>query len=143
METIYKVDLNKTKGEGEFTCPVCGSVISPDDFDEKSYKIIEIRTLDNEIDEILLKCNKCHNTISVVGFDKFNPEKKTKKSRKLKGSTDKQILQLLGNGSNLTINEIAKEIQKNQKTVYKALKKLFQEGKIENNAKTRTYKVVD
>ena len=53
--------------------------------------------------------------------------------------TDKQILQLLQEGSPLTLLEIADMLEKKPKTVFRALRKLFEKGKIECDPRTRRY----
>jgi DNA-binding CsgD family transcriptional regulator len=144
MKKLYRVDLNKIEGTGDFPCPVCKSILSPEDMDEKVYKVLEVRSVGDDLDEILLQCNNCKTTISVTGFEKQNDssEKKLSKKKPLKGKTDKQILQILEDGSSLTLNELAEILDKKPKMVYKALKKLFEKGKISNNAATRTYMLV-
>ena len=139
-QTIYKVNLTKIDGPGDFNCPVCRTFISPDDMDEKTYKILEVRSEGNFLAEVLLQCNKCHNTIRLVGFDVLREptEEKTIKV-KPKGKTDKQILQLLEDGSSLTLYEIADELGKKPKVVFKAIRKLFEKGKIITNPATRSY----
>jgi DNA-binding IclR family transcriptional regulator len=53
---------------------------------------------------------------------------------------DEQVLELLkSSGSPLTLNEIAEKIGKPSKAVYKALRKLFESGKIDCDLKTRRY----
>jgi DNA-binding IclR family transcriptional regulator len=53
---------------------------------------------------------------------------------------DEQVLECLKSvGSPLTINEIAEKIGKPSKAVFKALRKLFEEGKIDCDHKTRRY----
>ena len=144
MKKLYKVDLNKIEGTGDFPCPVCKSILSPEEMDEKVYKVLEVRSVGEVLDEILLQCNNCKTTISVIGFEKQkdSSEKKLAEKKPLKGKTDKQILQLLEDGSSLTLNEIAETLDKKPKMVYKALKKLFEKGEIINNAATRTYMLV-
>jgi DNA-binding transcriptional ArsR family regulator len=140
MKSIYKVELTKIKGMGEFSCPVCRSTISPDDVEEKTYKILEVRGEGEILDEIIIQCNKCQATISVTGFEELDSMNKVKtKKPKPKGKTDKQILQLLEDGSSLTLKEIADVLEKKPKIVYKALRKLFDKGLIENNPVTKTY----
>ena len=144
MKAIHKVDLNKIEGTGDFPCPVCGSVISPDDVEEKTYKIIEVRSIDGLVDEIILKCKKCQSTISVVGFDEVSKEEeKTAEVKPLRGRTDKQIIQLLQDGSRLTLYEISEKLRKKPKVVFKAIRKLFENGKINNDPATRTYGISD
>ena len=54
-------------------------------------------------------------------------------------TTNKQILQLLEDGSSLTLMEISDMIEKKPKTVFKALRKLFTKEKIKCDSKTRRY----
>jgi DNA-binding IclR family transcriptional regulator len=56
------------------------------------------------------------------------------------GKMDEQVLELLkSSGNPLTLNEIAEKMGKPSKAVYKALRKLFEEGKIDCDLKTRRY----
>ena len=56
------------------------------------------------------------------------------------GKMDEQVFELLkSSGSPLTLNEIAEKMGKPSKAVYKALRKLFEEGKIDCDLKTRRY----
>lgn len=56
------------------------------------------------------------------------------------GKVDKQIVSLLENsGEPLTLAEITNQIGKPSKTVFKSLQKLFGEGKIDCDVKTRRY----
>jgi ribosomal protein S27AE len=73
---MYTVDLTKIDGDGAFTCPKCGSVISPEDETEENYLIVETRVKDDELAELVLMCNKCGSTIKLVGFVS-QPESKT------------------------------------------------------------------
>jgi predicted RNA-binding Zn-ribbon protein involved in translation (DUF1610 family) len=36
----YKVDLTKIEGNGTFSCPRCGTIISPNDCNEETYAIM-------------------------------------------------------------------------------------------------------
>ena len=69
MSIIYKVGLKEIEGFGVFTCPVCNSVISPADLDEKTYKILEIKSSKGFVCEVLLQCLRCLNSIGVYGFE--------------------------------------------------------------------------
>jgi len=64
----YTLDLTKIDGDGAFSCPKCGTMISPDDETEEVYQIIETRVKDDELAELVLMCNKCRSTIKLVGF---------------------------------------------------------------------------
>jgi len=72
MNTAFKVDLTEIDGLGDFPCPACGATISPDDESEESYNILEARSVGRDLlDEVLIQCNRCKSTISIVGFDKL------------------------------------------------------------------------
>lgn len=64
----YIIDLREIEGDGEFTCPVCTSTINPDDETEESYRIIEARKADEELDEMTIQCRMCNCIIKLVGF---------------------------------------------------------------------------
>ena len=55
------------------------------------------------------------------------------------GKTEKQILQVLSDFGPLTLADIANELGKKPKTVYKSLRKLFEQEKITNDPRTRLY----
>lgn len=57
-------------------------------------------------------------------------------------STNKQILQLLDDGTALTLAEIADLLEKKPKIVFKALRKLFSKGKIISDGKTKRYSLI-
>jgi len=56
------------------------------------------------------------------------------------GKLDEQVFSILKNSSKpLTLSEIADQMGKPPKTVFKALQKLFEEGKIDCDIKNRQY----
>lgn len=56
------------------------------------------------------------------------------------GKLDKQVVSLLENSETpLTLAEIADQIGKPSKTVFKTLRKLFNDGKVDCDGKTRRY----
>ena len=56
------------------------------------------------------------------------------------GKVEDQIVSLLKNSDkSLTIAEIASQIGKPSKTVFKSLRKLFEEGKVDCDIKTHRY----
>jgi uncharacterized C2H2 Zn-finger protein len=63
----HKVDLTKIDGSGEFTCPRCGAVISPDDETEENYTILGSKANDDDL-EVMIQCNKCYSHIYLTGF---------------------------------------------------------------------------
>lgn len=65
---IYKIDLNKIEGEGDFPCPNCGTMISPEDETESVYTILETKMKNEELEELTIQCNKCGSKIHLVGF---------------------------------------------------------------------------
>ena len=64
----YKVDLTKIDGNGDFPCPRCGNVISPDETTEKTYCILEPKVNSHGLEEVVLCCNKCQSHINLTGF---------------------------------------------------------------------------
>lgn len=65
---LFTIDLSKVKGKGDFNCPRCGTRISPDDRTEKAYTILETLMKRNELDSIMLQCNRCECQIHLTGF---------------------------------------------------------------------------
>ncbi len=65
----YVVDLTKIDGEGEFLCPSCGALISPEDETETTYVIQEVRMKkDEQLEELVIRCNNCESVIHITGF---------------------------------------------------------------------------
>jgi len=64
----YTIDLTKIDGDGAFSCPKCGTVISPDDESEETYQILETKVKNDDLEELILTCKKCGTTIRLVGF---------------------------------------------------------------------------
>jgi predicted transcriptional regulator len=54
----------------------------------------------------------------------------------------KDIIKLLSEEP-LTLTEIAEKLEKSEKKVYNALKKLFSDGKIDSDSKTRKYSIAN
>lgn len=58
------------------------------------------------------------------------------------GKVDEQVFSILKNSAKpLTLQEVADQMGKPPKTVFKALQKLFSEGKIDCDHKTRQYMI--
>jgi hypothetical protein len=68
MKQKYKVDLSKIDGDGEFPCPKCKIVISPEDSTEEKYSIIEPKVKNSHLKEVELLCNSCGSNIYLTGF---------------------------------------------------------------------------
>jgi len=64
----YKLDLTKIDGNGDFPCPRCRSIISPDETAEKTYIILEPRVNSHGLEEIVICCNTCKSHIHLTGF---------------------------------------------------------------------------
>ena len=65
---VYEVDLTKIQGKGDFPCPNCGVVISPEDETGEVYHILETKVKGQALEELVIQCNKCGSKICVVGF---------------------------------------------------------------------------
>ena len=69
LRNVNIVDLGKIHGTGDFPCPGCTTILSPDDIEEKSYKILSVDFEEEETKEILIECNTCHRRICITGFE--------------------------------------------------------------------------
>jgi len=65
---VHIVDLLKQGGNGDFSCPCCGAIISPDDETNEIYTIIEASVKDDTLENLLIKCKNCSNKILITGF---------------------------------------------------------------------------
>jgi len=65
---VYVMDLTKTDEEGDFLCPGCGTAISPDDYTEKAYSILEAKVNGEGLEELVIRCNKCASELRLTGF---------------------------------------------------------------------------
>jgi DNA-directed RNA polymerase subunit RPC12/RpoP len=65
---VYEVDLTKIQGDGDFPCPNCGAIISPEDETEDVYRILETKVRGQALEELVIQCNKCGSRIRLVGF---------------------------------------------------------------------------
>lgn len=68
--TMYVIDLTKIEGDGDFPCPYCGTMISPEDEKENTYLIQEVKMKPNEdLEKLVIKCKSCGSVIHITGFD--------------------------------------------------------------------------
>ncbi|RJS84338.1 hypothetical protein CW702_02605 [Candidatus Bathyarchaeota archaeon] len=67
--SIYRLDIRLIEGEGDFPCPGCGVIISPDDLSEETYRILEVKTRGEALETIVIQCNRCKSIIHLVGFE--------------------------------------------------------------------------
>ncbi len=65
---VYKLDLTKIHGSGDFSCPKCETKISPDDDTEESYSIIEPKVNSQGLESLIIRCRKCSSHIHLTGF---------------------------------------------------------------------------
>jgi predicted RNA-binding Zn-ribbon protein involved in translation (DUF1610 family) len=64
----YTIDLTQIEGDGSFSCPKCGTVISPEDETEEVYKILDTKIVNDELIELLITCGTCGSNIKLTGF---------------------------------------------------------------------------
>ena len=65
---VYNIDLTKLEGKGDFLCPCCSILISPDDETKEIYSILEAKVRDDNLENLLIQCNNCSNKILLTGF---------------------------------------------------------------------------
>jgi len=68
QKQAYKVDLTKIDGNGDFPCPRCGNVISPDETTEETYCILEPKVNSHGLEEVVISCKTCKSYIHITGF---------------------------------------------------------------------------
>ena len=68
MKKTHRVDLAKIEGNGDFLCPQCGIVISPEDSTEEKYSVLEPKVKNNGLEEVVILCNSCGSHIHLTGF---------------------------------------------------------------------------
>ena len=66
---VYQVNLTELQGEGDFPCPGCGVVISPEDETEDIYIILDTKVSGEDLEELVIQCNHCKSKIRLVGFN--------------------------------------------------------------------------
>ena len=65
----YKVDLRQIDGDGSFSCPKCGTVISPEDESEQVYKIVNTKVINDQLAELVIECTSCRSNITLTGLE--------------------------------------------------------------------------
>jgi predicted RNA-binding Zn-ribbon protein involved in translation (DUF1610 family) len=80
---VYKVDLAKIDGKGDFPCPRCGTSISPDDCTEEAFTILGTKVNKQGLEELVIRCKKCESQLHLTGFSLLQtvPEKKRRETR--------------------------------------------------------------
>ena len=68
--TVFRIDLARIEGNGEFPCPSCGELISPDDESGIAYDVVYVeRAEEGIVREASIVCKKCGSTIVLTGFE--------------------------------------------------------------------------
>ncbi len=74
-QEMYTIDLARIEGNGDFPCPNCGVLISPDDETENVYTIVDTKVREGvlvdgqpPLEELTIQCNKCGSKIRLIGF---------------------------------------------------------------------------
>jgi hypothetical protein len=65
---VFTLDLAKVEGNGEISCPKCGTAISPDDDTEGTYSIVEPKVNSRGLKELVIQCNRCASKLVLTGF---------------------------------------------------------------------------
>ncbi len=77
----YKLDLTKISGQGDFFCPQCGTEISPEDYSEKAYSILDIFVEPYGLSEVVIGCKKCTSQIHLTGFSSLPENRESIKKK--------------------------------------------------------------
>jgi len=64
----HTLDLTQMDGNGDFPCPKCGIVISPEDSTEEKYSVLKAKVKGDGLDEVVILCNSCGTHIQLIGF---------------------------------------------------------------------------
>ena len=64
----YRINMIEQEGKGDFLCPCCRTMISPDDATEEVYSILEAKVRNDVLEDLLIRCNNCSNKILITGF---------------------------------------------------------------------------
>jgi uncharacterized C2H2 Zn-finger protein len=86
QKQVYVLDLTKIDGSGDFSCPRCGTAISPDDCTEEAYSILKTKVNSHGLEELVIRCNRCASQLHLTGFSLLQKlseidEEKSKKKR--------------------------------------------------------------
>lgn len=65
---IFTIDLARIDGNGDFPCPNCDVMISPEDETENVYTIVDTKVNGESLEELTIQCNKCQSKIRLIGF---------------------------------------------------------------------------
>jgi len=82
---VFELDLTRINGRGDFMCPGCGAPISPDDCNQESYSILEVKVSSVGLEELVIRCSTCGSQLHLTGFpllEKLTDQTKKKLNRK-------------------------------------------------------------
>lgn len=65
-EKEFSITPNQLDKNGSFLCPKCKNRISPDDYDEIAYTILEPIMVKNELVALLIQCNNCKTKVKIM-----------------------------------------------------------------------------
>jgi len=68
QKQVYVLDLTEIDGRGDFSCPRCGTIISPEDCTEEAYSILETKVGEYGLEEVMIRCNTCLSQLNLTGF---------------------------------------------------------------------------
>jgi predicted RNA-binding Zn-ribbon protein involved in translation (DUF1610 family) len=68
---LQTLDLNTIERDGSFSCPKCGTLISPDDETEEVYKILDTKVVGDELAELVISCGTCGTIVKLTGFQQI------------------------------------------------------------------------
>jgi transcription elongation factor Elf1 len=65
----FTINLTEIEGDGEFSCPRCKEIISPDDDSGKVYDVLKTEENEGLLKKVTIKCGTCGSIIQLEGFD--------------------------------------------------------------------------
>ena len=65
----YQINLTEISGDGDFSCPRCGGIISPDDDSGKVYNVLETVEENGLLKKVTIECKKCRSIVQLEGFN--------------------------------------------------------------------------
>jgi hypothetical protein len=71
-QNLAELDLTRIEGNGDFPCPTCRVIISPEDETEEVYTIIEEKVNNDILEELVIECNACGCRIRLTGFSSLD-----------------------------------------------------------------------
>jgi hypothetical protein len=73
---VFGIDISKIDGEGEFMCPRCKEILSPEDPVGFTYEILDSNlSEDGTLKEASIQCVKCGSIIRLHGFELLSKSK--------------------------------------------------------------------